>query len=554
MASPQYYAEEQQHFDHENSNDEQEHEGYPISHTIVHETSFNVEEEEHHYLLNHNNIQYHGNINNENNINSINNEDNNNLKPPPKANEITTFTNIVKTFAGAGTFGLPWALRQSGLLTGTILLIILAILSNYTMKLLVKCRRYIQAQEEYRQTSEFWKIRPRRIPIRKETIIDQETGKTKTKSIYSKRKPHPQYFDENGELITTIKRKEDPNDYIYEENRLITYADIGYEALGNFGSTLVHIMFYLCNLGVGTIYLVLMGSCLNFMVPALPLRIWLLCFIPLFIPLSWIRSYKYLVPFTFFGTVFLLAAIICLLTYGFIYQRHNMKLPWEYPHVAWIEPATVPVFIGSAMLLFCTQSMTLSLEQSMKRRKYFYWTLDASFLFVTVVNLAFGLLVFSFFPYNIKEVATNNLPQQSVFVYIIQSFLFAEVAFTYTVVLLPVSESIDLKVLSHLTKRLNKIPSLQKSSSWITIGLSCIARTLIVILTVGVAEIFGDNFGVVMSFIGAISPNALAFLLPPLFYLIIMRKTISLPTFILNSWFSNGYDNEKFFVGVLAEQ
>ncbi|KAF0983942.1 hypothetical protein FDP41_007857 [Naegleria fowleri] len=454
---------------------------------------------------------------------------------PSKTNAVSAFLNITKTFAGAGSFALPWALKQSGLLAGVITLILLAILSNYTMKLLIKCRRYIQSQEEFKENSEYWKIRSIRIPISKKKTVNEETGETETEPVYPKRHPPPRIENpETGEVVTTIPKAIDPNDYIYEEDRIITYADIGYEAMGNVGSIVVHFLMMSCNIGVATIYLVLMASCLNGMVSQIPLRIWMLFFIPLFVILSWIRSYKYLAPLTLIGTLALLFALGSVIVYGFIYQRHNMKWPWEYAHVAFIEPATIPLFIGSAMFLFCTHTMMLSVEQSMKKRKAYYWTLNLSFIFIVIINLAFGLLVFEFFPYNIKQSATANLPQDSIFVYIIQSCLCLELILTYTVVLMPVGEIFDEKVLQKLLDKIKRFVTSTRLSSVLYYLTSGIFRSIIVLVTVGLAEIFGDKFGIVMSFIGALSPNPLAFVLPPLFYLIIMRKTISLFTFILN--------------------
>ncbi|EFC49532.1 amino acid transport protein [Naegleria gruberi] len=454
---------------------------------------------------------------------------------PSKTNSFSTFLNLTKTFAGASTFALPWSFKQSGLLTGVLIVLFLAILSNYTMKLLIKCRRYIQSQEEYKESSEYWKIRPVRLPISHKKELNDE-GKLINLPIYPKKHSPPKTIDENGEIITTIEKSIDPNDYIYEQDRIITYIDIGYEAMGNFGSILVYVLMVMCNVGVGTIYLVLMAGCLNGMVPEVPLRVWMLFFIPLFIVLSWIRSYKYLAPLTMIGTIALLLALGSVLVYGFIYQRHNMKWPWEYAHVAWIEPSTLPLCIGNVMFLFCTHTMMLSIEQSMKTRKRYYTTLNFSFIFVVIVNLTFGLLVFEFFPYNIEQSATENLPQNSIFVYIIQSCLCLEVILTYTVVLMPVGELFDEKILQKLLEKLKRFVKNQKFSKFLYFLLSVLFRSLIVVITVGLAEVFGDRFGVVMSFIGALSPNPLAFVLPPLFYLIIMRKTISLPTFILNAF------------------
>jgi len=49
------------------------------------------------------------------------------------------FWNIVKSFAGAGTFALPWAFKNAGLWTGLVGVLLVAILSDYTVKTLLKC-------------------------------------------------------------------------------------------------------------------------------------------------------------------------------------------------------------------------------------------------------------------------------------------------------------------------------------------------------------------------------------------------------------------------------
>eukprot|EP01112_Ceratiomyxa_fruticulosa_P023956 TRINITY_DN942_c0_g2_i1.p1 TRINITY_DN942_c0_g2~~TRINITY_DN942_c0_g2_i1.p1 ORF type:complete len:438 (-),score=92.08 TRINITY_DN942_c0_g2_i1:85-1398(-) len=51
----------------------------------------------------------------------------------------TAFWNVVKAFAGAGSFALPWAVMNAGLWTGSIGFVVIAVLSNYTMRILLKC-------------------------------------------------------------------------------------------------------------------------------------------------------------------------------------------------------------------------------------------------------------------------------------------------------------------------------------------------------------------------------------------------------------------------------
>ncbi|EAL60889.1 hypothetical protein DDB_G0293074 [Dictyostelium discoideum AX4] len=52
---------------------------------------------------------------------------------------IPSFWNTVKAFAGAGSFALPGAMTHAGLWIGSIGLVLISILSNYTMNILLKC-------------------------------------------------------------------------------------------------------------------------------------------------------------------------------------------------------------------------------------------------------------------------------------------------------------------------------------------------------------------------------------------------------------------------------
>jgi Transmembrane amino acid transporter protein len=50
------------------------------------------------------------------------------------------FINMLNSFFGSGVLGLPYAFRQAGMYAGTVTILVVALLSNYSMKLLVSCR------------------------------------------------------------------------------------------------------------------------------------------------------------------------------------------------------------------------------------------------------------------------------------------------------------------------------------------------------------------------------------------------------------------------------
>jgi len=255
---------------------------------------------------------------------------------------------------------------------------------------------------------------------------------------------------------------------------------------------------------------------MNDMVPAVNDRIWMLFLLPIFIPMSWIRSYRYLAFTSIFGTFSLLLSLVTVVIYGFIYNTSNLMAPWNYPNF-YININNVALFFGVTAFLYNTHTMVLPIEQSMEEPQKYYKTLDLGFLAVAIVNITFAVLVYMFFGDDIKDNATRNLPNNSFFIYLVKSCLGLELLLTFAIVLMPASELLEQKI--------TKEKFLLKTT---------ILRTMLVLLAFGIAEIFAGYFGLIMSFIGAVSPNVLGFILPSVFYLRLMWKEIHIAVKIMN--------------------
>jgi len=65
-----------------------------------------------------------------------------------KSSVVRAGANMTKSFIGAASFELPWAVMQAGLLGGILGLIFLAFIANYTIKLLSKCRKLTDNPEK----------------------------------------------------------------------------------------------------------------------------------------------------------------------------------------------------------------------------------------------------------------------------------------------------------------------------------------------------------------------------------------------------------------------
>jgi len=85
--------------------------------------------------------------------------------------------------------------------------------------------------------------------------------------------------------------------------------------------------------------------------------------------------------------------------------------------------------------------------------------------------------------------------------------------------MMPVSELLEQKIIHSKEKFLLK---------------AIILRTTLVLVAFGIAEIFAGYFGLIMSFIGAVSPNTLGFVLPSIFYLKLMWRELNIGIKILN--------------------
>lgn len=61
----------------------------------------------------------------------------------PRSSDLQAFVNTIKSFVGVGILEFPYAVQHSGLWAGVLLLFIIGIVSNYTIKTLIRCKEEI---------------------------------------------------------------------------------------------------------------------------------------------------------------------------------------------------------------------------------------------------------------------------------------------------------------------------------------------------------------------------------------------------------------------------
>lgn len=280
------------------------------------------------------------------------------------------FWNIVKSFAGAGTFALPWAVMNAGLWGGVVGIVLVALLSNYTIRTLLKCGDRVMQNKE------------------KESI--------------------------SGAPVTPP-----------------SYPEIGKAAWGEPGAKIISTFSGLMCFGVCIAYFNLIGANMQqFMERAYPhIKPWEVIWVvfPVTVFLSCLTDLTKLAYTSIAGSVALLIAMGSVVIYG-IKEVHLPKT-WEG-----LEWKSIPLFLGGAAFLFLDHVILVPLANSCGNIKKFPRVLDFAMIFVTVINIIFAAFAYSFFGSLTCGSVIDNLPLGSAVGDIVRIGISAEVLASFPLV------------------------------------------------------------------------------------------------------------------------
>jgi len=192
-------------------------------------------------------------------------DNNNEFKP------FGLFWNIVKSFAGAGTFALPWAVMNAGLWTGVVGIVIFAVFSTYTINTLLQCgKKVIENNSKYIQTA---------------SVIPP------------------------------------------------SYSEIGRAAVGELGAILVSVYSGLMCFGVCIAYFILISGNMSSVITQLSVNEVILLVLPICMFLSCLTDLRLLAYSSVGGSVALVVAMVSVVVYGL--DHHLLKPISEYPVINW---------------------------------------------------------------------------------------------------------------------------------------------------------------------------------------------------------------------------
>ncbi|XP_062331831.1 proton-coupled amino acid transporter 1 [Osmerus eperlanus] len=365
-----------------------------------------------------------------------------------------TLIHLLKGNIGTGLLGLPLAVKNAGLVLGPLSLFVMGIIAVHCMNLLVRCSHHLSAKMN---------------------------------------KPFLNYGDavEYGmENVSWLRRH------------------------SLWGRRLVNLFLIITQLGFCCVYFVFLsdnvkqvveaanGTTMNcntnqtaVIVPSFDSRLYMLCFLPAFILLVFVRNLTYLAPFSFIANVTMCASLVFIYFYSFT----NIKYPINLPLVG--KANDYPLFFGTAIFAFEGIGVVLPLENKMQNPQSFNKVLYIGMAMVTTFYISLGTVGYICFGAEIGGSITLNLP--NCWMYQIVKLLYCFGIFiTFALQFYVPAEILIPLAVARVTERWN-------------LPVDLFIRTALVIFTCLLAILIPE-LDLVISLVGSVSSSFLALIFPPI--------------------------------------
>ncbi|GAA5814999.1 hypothetical protein MFLAVUS_008503 [Mucor flavus] len=295
-----------------------------------------------------------------------------------------------------------------------------------------------------------------------------------------------------------------------------SFGDIGGVLFGKTMRMLVLVAITTSQIGFVCAYMVFVAQSLQALIEAIsncetavPLYYLILVQIFMFVPLAMIRKIQKLSIFALIADAFILVGLVYLYYYDFLtLALHGVgKVEW------FINPASFPMFIGTAVFTFEGVGLIIPITESMKEPKKFPKVLAWTMLFITLLFISLGLLSYLAFGEDVQTVVLLNLPATPL-VNTIQGLYALAICLSIPLQLFPAIRIVETGLFSKSGKN-DPLVKWQKN----------VFRFAAVLVCAGVAIAGSADLDKFVSLIGSLFCIPLCFLFPPLFHLKAVAST-----------------------------
>ncbi|KXJ22393.1 amino acid transporter AVT3B [Exaiptasia diaphana] len=387
----------------------------------------------------------------------------------------TIFANIFISFIGAGILGMPFAIKEAGVIEGSVVMAIVGIVSVKAMLLVIDCK-YKTIQKK---------------------CGNGKSLKAKNSEASFKGEAKQPLFVEDGKNLREMK----------DQDQEIDYGDLGLYALGPIGKMLVDTSIVVSQIGFSCGYLIFISENIADMTSDHFSKFAvLMAMLPPLLVLVNFRHLKRLAIFSIFAD-FANVFAYCVVFWFDFEHFDRVRL---HPTLANLDG--LPFFLGIAIYCYEGAGMILALELSCakearpKFRKIFKFTLGL----VTTLTITFGACGYLSFGTTTRTIITLNLPPGP-FPVIVRSCLCFSLFFTYPVMMFP--------AVAILEKQFVEDKKYQ-------FYYGSLIRVLVVVSS-GLIVMVIPNFSILMSLVGSSCCTLLSFIFPALFHLKIFQDELT---------------------------
>lgn len=289
-------------------------------------------------------------------------------------------------------------------------------------------------------------------------------------------------------------------------DQLSSYEELARAVAGPWGYWTAVLAVLVTQLGIGCAYVLFVATELNSIEPLakLSVQLWAVCVSPVFVGLCLIRNLRNLAPFSAFGLVAVVFALVVVLFYGL---SHNGA---RFERMS-VMPTNYFLFVGMAVFAFEGINLAVPVHSNMQHPASYGAMLNASFAVIGVSYATFAVLAYACFLDQTKSIITDSLPNTWI-VLVAKTCVCINVAATFPVQVFPALYYVERAVFR------------TEETSWRTRGywLRNLLRAGVVggVIAVSVAIPY---FEVVVSLVGGLGNGTAGFVLPAVLYLLVFR-------------------------------